>query len=79
MSKHEFTPETRETLRQYVINNRETYEAITAQARQLAGIVRETAVSSSNSIILVGLDMIIFVCIFFLIFLLYFFPRFTTR
>ena len=43
MSKNEFTPETRETLRQYVINNRETYEAITAQARQLAGIVAETA------------------------------------
>lgn len=43
MSKNEFMPETRETLRQYVINNRETYEAITAQARQLAGIVAETA------------------------------------
>lgn len=43
MSKNEFTQETREAVRQYVINNRETYEAITAQARQLAALVTETA------------------------------------
>lgn len=35
-------------MRQYVINNRETYEAITAQARQLAGIVTETAAKVNN-------------------------------
>ena len=35
--------ETRETLRQYVINNRETYEAVTDKARELAAVVQATA------------------------------------
>lgn len=42
MSNKEFSPETREAVRQYVINNFETYEAITAHARQLAAIAEET-------------------------------------
>lgn len=43
MDKNTITPqEIREAVRQYVINNYETYEAIAAHARQLAAIAKET-------------------------------------